>query len=106
MPRTFVWFSGSLELPGDGDAGARQAERPRYTRPSCATARECACHAAAARAPESPARDCPPGTGRLRRRSPPASTATMPLTMQIATLPRLTRTPTPELIEHLEDAVA
>jgi hypothetical protein len=26
--------------------------------------------------------------------------------MQIATLPRLARTPTPELIEHLEDAVA
>jgi hypothetical protein len=51
-------------------------------------------------------RDCRPGTGRLRRRSPPASTATMPLTMQIATLPRLARTPTPELIEHLEDAVA
>jgi hypothetical protein len=35
MPHTFVWFSGSLELPGDGDAGARQADR----RASCAVAR-------------------------------------------------------------------
>jgi len=31
MPHTFVWFSGSLDLPGDGDAGARQAERGQGT---------------------------------------------------------------------------
>jgi len=29
MPNTIVWFSGSLGLPGDGDAGVRQAEWPK-----------------------------------------------------------------------------
>jgi hypothetical protein len=28
MPKTFVRFSGSLDLPGDGDVGARQSEWP------------------------------------------------------------------------------
>ena len=28
MPNMFVRFSGSLDLPGDGDVGARQSEWP------------------------------------------------------------------------------